>query len=261
MRHTAITLFLLVLTGCAIAQNTPTDHTPAPLTQDSSLDAVLDALDARGRDLHSLSADVKMTETDAGLGASSARSGHFWLMTLPDGSTRARALFDRKTQDDRTTEEKIEYVFANGKLIDRNYARETQVTRLVLKPGEKMNLLKLGEGPFPLPIGQKRQDVCENFDVSKIAPSSGDASNMLHVRLIPKSGTSLARKFKSIDVWVDPSDQLPKRIETVDQNETERRRTDLSDVAINTKLNDADLEPGKVPNLSKWNLVDESFQK
>ena len=33
----------------------------------------------------------------------------------------------------------------------------------MLKPGEKLNLLKLGEGPFPLPIGQKKEDVYANL--------------------------------------------------------------------------------------------------
>ena len=32
-----------------------------------------------------------------------------------------------------------------------------------------MNLLELGEGPFPLPIGQSRQDVEKQFKVTKVA--------------------------------------------------------------------------------------------
>jgi hypothetical protein len=43
----------------------------------------------------------------------------------------------------------------------------------VLRPGEKVNLLKLGEGPFPLPIGQKRDDVKRQFDVTLAKPEKG----------------------------------------------------------------------------------------
>ena len=39
--------------------------------------------------------------------------------------------------------------------------------RFRARPGEKVNLLKLGEGPFPLPIGQPKEDVHREFIVTK----------------------------------------------------------------------------------------------
>src|SRR6185295_13773023 len=96
----------------------------------------------------------------------------------------------------------------------RNYKKTTQVTRTVLQPGEKMNLLKLGEGPFPLPIGQKKEDVYRLFDVKQIAPNPKDPPDSIHLQLKPKPGTAFARRFGMIDVWVDRKTHFPAKIRT-----------------------------------------------
>ena len=222
------------------------------------LPCVLDALDRRGQNLNSLSADVKWTETDPALAVSFTRGGKFWLENRPDGSSRAHALFTRREDGNRVKEEKIEYLLDGPKLIDRNYQRKTQVTRIVLRPGEKMNLLKLGEGPFPLPIGQKREDVYKSFDATKADPSKDDPPGTVHVRLVPKPGTSLANKFKTIDVWVNLEQQLPQRITTLSKNETTEQTTELSNLRLNAGVNDADFQLQPIDD--KWQLVEEAFQ-
>src|SRR5205814_1171460 len=108
----------------------------------------------------------------------------------------------RKEENKKVTEDKIEYLLLGGQLIDRTYRNTTQVTRVVLRPGEKTNLLQLGKGPFPLPIGQKKEDVFAQFDVKKLEPKKEDPADCVKIELTPKPGTSLARKFKFIDVCV-----------------------------------------------------------
>ena len=44
--------------------------------------------------------------------------------------------------------EKTEYLLDGQWLIDRNYRAKNEVKREVLKRGQKMDLFKLGEGPF-----------------------------------------------------------------------------------------------------------------
>jgi outer membrane lipoprotein-sorting protein len=200
-----------------------------------------------------------MVETDQAIGDETTRTGHVWLDNRNDGATRFRATFDRKEENKKVTDEKIEYVLDGGKLIDRNYKKTTQVTRTVLQPGEKMNLLKLGEGPFPLPIGQKKEDVYAQFDVKKLEPKQGDPPDTVKIELIPKPGTSLARKMKYIDVFVNTHDELPQRFETLDSNESTVRTTDLKNLKLNGPVTDADFTLPKVDE-KNWNLVDEAFQ-
>jgi hypothetical protein len=146
---------------------------------------------------------------------------------VADGSARIRVTFDKKQADGKISEEKVEYLLSGPDLIDRNYRTRTQTIHRVLKPGEKLDLFKLGEGPFPLPLGQSKQDVHLNFDVSKLPPASDDPKDSIHLKLAPKPGTRLARKFKSIDVWVDIKQNMPARIETLDRNQAATNTVDL----------------------------------
>jgi outer membrane lipoprotein-sorting protein len=249
--------------GCAAAQDAhaaqPTPDSAKPLSADSTPDQILDALDRRGRDLKSLTADVKMLEVDQAMGDETTRSGHVWLDNRDDAKTRFRATFDRKEQNGNVTDEKIEYVLDGGKLIDRNYKKTTQVTRTVLRPGEKMNLLKLGEGPFPLPIGQKKEDVHAQFEVKELEPKKDDPPDCVKIELVPKPGTSLARKLKLIDVFVNTHDELPQRIETLDASESTMRTTDLKNLKLNASISDADFALPRIDE-KDWHLVDEAFQ-
>ncbi len=87
-------------------------------------------------------------------------------------------------------------------LIDRDYKRKTEIKRQVLRPGEKINLLKLGEGPFPLPIGQDKAEVKKLFDVTKEKLLKDDPQGTVHVKLVPKPGTQL-RRSSARSTWVD----------------------------------------------------------
>lgn len=231
---------LLVSTAPAVAQ----------LTKDSSIDQILDALDARGQGLTSFVATVSLSDADAGLGDASSRTGKVWYQA--GDSPRLRITFDKRVANGRAVDEKVEYLLKGPDLIERTYRTKTQVTHHVLKPGEKLNLLKLGEGPFPLPIGQKKEDVHAMFEVKKVDAKGTDPANTVHLQLLPKAGTRFERKFKTLDVWVDMKDSMPRRIETLDRNETSVRTTDLSEVQINARLADADFTLAGIAG--DWNL-------
>ena len=229
---------------------------PAQVAPDPAVDPVLDALNTRGKNLQDFTGDVVLTESDAITGAETQRIGKVWFQRLPNGDARIRVSFDRKKLSNKELKQRIEYKLENGKLIDQNFDTKLQVTRQVLKPGQKLDPLKLGEGPFPLPIGQDREEVLKNFNVKKIAPAKDDPAGTTHLSLKPLAGTRFARKFSSIDVFVG-SDQFPARIETVDKDGVSVRTTDLTNIKINTGLKDADFslpEPGK-----DWGVRDEGL--
>lgn len=243
-------LCTLLSFGCAATTRA------ADITKDSSIDEVLDALDARGQGLNSFTADVKLIESDSATGDSATRTGKVLYESAPN--SRIRVTFDKREANKKITEDKVEYLLSGADLIDRTYRTKTQVTRKILKPGEKLNLLKLGEGPFPLPIGQKKEDVHSNFDVKKVEPKKEDPQNTVHLLLNPKAGTRFAKRFAALDVWVDLKDHMPRKIETLDSNQSTIRATELTNVQVNPKLSDADFTLPKV-SANEWQLVDEAF--
>ena len=232
----------------------------APLSAKSSVDEILDALDARGRNLKAFIADVSLTEGDAALANEVTRTGRAAYQDLGDGQARLRVTFNDRDTGKRKFEEKIEYLLQGGWLTDRDYKKKIEVRRQVLREGQKLDLLKLGEGPFPLPIGQKKESVHEQFGVEKVAAEKDDPAGTVHVRLTPKPGGQFARKFDEIDVWVDLKTNMPARIDTV-QGESVRT-TLLKNFTVNPEppLKDADFALPKIDQ-GEWDLHEEPFRE
>jgi hypothetical protein len=263
---TITTTFLMftVAAGCAHAQ-TPSAP-PAPATSPAApapsgdIDAILDALDRRGKELDDFTAKVSLTDTDSQTGDEQLLSGRMWMQRLPGDDARLRVLFDRKEAGGKPRTERSEYRLANGVLIDRDYGRHIEVHRQVLKPGQKMNLLKLGEGPFPLPLGQPKEEVHKMFEVAKLGNVSDDPPGTEHVQLKPKPGTQFADRFSVIDFWVDMKSRMPVKIVTQDPNQTTTRTTELTDVVVNPKLGDADFAMEKIDEKS-WTIRQEAYEE
>src|SRR5688572_23553537 len=269
-------LALLICAGCAMADSPPLVNPvgadaeppaataraktpakapakkPAPpaggdgkLSPDSSVDRVLDALDRRGRGLKEFVADVALKEEDD-LGLSSTRKGKVWHQRQGEDDSRIRVVFDTREDEENVYDEKLEYMLDDGWLLDRDFKKKIEVRRQVLKPGEKLNLLKLGEGPFPLPIGQDKKEVKRLFDVTKIAPADGDPPASVHLQLKPKKGTEFAKKFDLMDVWVDEKSEFPVRIDMTTQ--ASFKSTALTNLKVNPDpaLTDADFTPEQI---------------
>jgi outer membrane lipoprotein-sorting protein len=256
MRWTA--LYLLLTTALLpIAASAQT-----PLPPDAPLDAILDALNARGKDLKDFSADVALHTVDNRTGEDSAQIGKV-VYDAGGGNSRIRVSFDKKeteTGDGKrmTQKQRLDYLLENGWLTDRDYQKKLEVRRQVLRPGQQMNLLKLGEGPFPLPIGQDKAEVKKQFDVKKVPLTPDDPKGTLHVRLVPKKESQFVKRFKQIDVFVDPNTNMPSRIDTVEPAGT-TRSTDLTNLKLNAGVKPDDFT---LPNINNegWNRREEPFE-
>jgi outer membrane lipoprotein-sorting protein len=253
MTRLFVTVPLMLL--CAVASWAEPANAGKQLNANSSAGDVLEALHARGRDLRDFAADVTLTETDV-LGKETERRGTVWYQRRQNGDTRIRVGFTEKKLSGSTFKQRLEYLLDNGKLVEQNFETKLQITRQVLKPGQKLDPLKLGEGPFPLPIGQPPEEVLKNFEVQKQATTKDDPAGSVHVQLAPKAGTRFAKKFKTIDVFVSPENNFPVRIDALENGDTDRV-TNLSNIRINAGLKDAEFE---LPAPQKdWGVRDEEL--
>lgn len=267
-------LIVSVSAGCASAQQQqpapeaqPPLQAPAPgaqgsgqLSPASPIEDVLDALDQRGDTLEDFTAAVTMATTDTAIGNEEKLSGRLFMQRLGGDDTRLRVMFDRKEVNEKPRSERQEYMLAQGMLTERNYTDRREVRRQVLQPGQKMNLLKLGEGPFPLPLGQDKADVHRMFEVSKIEPADDDPPGTIHAQLKPRPGTQFETRFATIDFWVDPATRMPVKIVTEDPNQTTLRTTELTDIRINGGLTDKDFALPPVDE-SRWNIQQVPFEE
>jgi outer membrane lipoprotein-sorting protein len=227
---------------------------PAALTANSSVNEILDALDARGRSLQDFSAAVRLTDSDNSTGDSTVNIGTVILQRKGEDDARIRVAFTQRQLGNKIFTVDHQYTLDNGLLVERDYQSKHETRQQILKPGQKLDLFKLGQGPFPLPLGQKKEDVLKLFGVQKIDPAKDDPSATVHLQLTPKPGTQFAKQFKTIDIWVETASNMPRRIQTEDVAEVTTKTTDLTNIKINSGASDKDFSEPPLPD--GWDVVE-----
>jgi len=248
MRY-AFLMALAVLAGCSSGTRAvaAADATP-------TVDQVLQQLDQVGKNLREFTAKVRLTETDD-LGKDIVHAGNIYYQKKPDGNVRLHVIFEQRIANGVAANERKEYLLDGRVLIDRTYRSKNETKTNVVKPGEKLDLFKLGKGPFPLPIGQDPAEVHGSFDVKPVGQAKDDPpGNPPHLVLIPKTGTDLARNFHSLDVYVDQKSHMPVRVNTVDAKQVRFNSTDLRDVVLNPPggLKEADFQMPNIDGQPGW---------
>lgn len=212
----------------------------------ATAEALLDALETADKDLRSLKADIQYTKVfpEIAGGERQIRRGKllFAQRTLDDetpiDTTRlrpgemavrdgiqARAFAIEFTQlivDGAVRDDAKRFIFDGRWIIERNEKERQFFKRRLVAPGEIADPLKIGEGPFPIPIGQKKKDMVERFETRIAPPLDGLEEAVLpdilkdtvQLILIPRTGSPEARDFTDIRVWYRLSDLLPRRART-----------------------------------------------
>jgi hypothetical protein len=75
--------------------------------------------------------------------------------------------------------------------------------------------VKLGEGPFPVPFGQKKADILKEFDVSFVPRVQTDPPATDHLKLIARPSSESGHSYRQVDVWVaqeGPEHGLPIQV-------------------------------------------------
>jgi hypothetical protein len=119
------------------------------------------------------------------------------------------------------------YIFDGEWLIEKKPLEKQAIKRRIVPPGEKFDPLKIGEGPFPIPIGQKKADILARYDARLTEVSDGldsdehreFAQGCTQIVLTPKPGAD--DKFDEIRLWYKPAEgvegnpYLPRMARTV----------------------------------------------
>ena len=102
--------------------------------------------------------------------------------------------------------------------------------------GERIDPFRLGEGPFPLPFGQKKREMLENFAVELAPHTAGDPANTDHLRCIPLSDTQMAEEYTRLDLYVDRRLDLPTRIIAEAKKDNKRITVTFTNMQLNTGI-------------------------
>src|SRR5258706_1706016 len=162
MRFLLAAVLSLMVSSLALAETPPLDG-------GSSREQILDALNARGQGLKDFVADVSLAQTDSLSGDVTTLIGKVAYQAKGEGDARMRIVFDKKLFGDKPQAgAKVEYMLDKGWLNDRGYKRNIEIQRQVLKPGEKIDMLKLRERPLLLLTAHQREAVMMMYQLRKL---------------------------------------------------------------------------------------------
>lgn len=217
--------FLAILTSSVLAQTSAPASSAASAPASASAPVVseelmklLKAWQAAGDDNKTLTADIDYKVESSVTGDVEIRTGTTSYQKAGDTTpARFRVQFDTlKTEAGPAMKENVIYAF-DGLWLRVLKAKLKQMTRYqVALPGEKIEPLRLGKGPFPLPFGQNADDVLANFNVRQRPAAKSDPADTDHLELIPK--TDKIKDFTKLDIWLDKKTHLPAKIVTIEQN-------------------------------------------
>ncbi len=247
----ALALFLMTA-GAVCAQTTRPDAVVDP-----KVEAILDRVEAAGDKLTSLTADMDYKRVQTLVDDTVKRKGSVRYLVLtepnpawqkmtdeqkkadPSAEARQRVLFrvqfDTLEHGGYVSTKKEIYSFDGRWLIELNERTKQVVHREIVTDDQPLNPVKLGEGPFPAPFGQKKDDVLANFKVELVEPEKGDPKDADHLRLIPRPNSDLSRNYKRIDLFIGRKLDLPIRMETENRGH-EVVTVDFENVKLNPNL-------------------------
>jgi hypothetical protein len=226
------------LAAVSIACGEPADRNPPPQpalasSGDAKIDRLLDRLEVKGQAIKGLKCNLFYKHvTVEPVEDERVKEGEL-LFARAEPNSKFLVVF-RKLRADGIERETGEYYAFDGRwLTERNDKAKTVVKREICRAGEKTDPFKIGQGPFPLPFGQKREEILHNFKVELADFTLGDPRNTDHLRCVPKPDTELAGRYSRVELFIDRGLELPVRIVTENVKDGSRIEVDFKNVDAN----------------------------
>lgn len=285
--------------GVACAQQ------PAAVAQNEfpDADALLTSLEKADEGLVTLTAKVVYDKTFEIQGDQQSRKGKLYFVNRDeavkadagrgDAGTQGRKfaiVFDELWIGDVVRKDQEVYVFDGQWLVEKNFKEKMFIKRQVVPPGERFDPLRIGEGPFPIPLGQRKADIQKRYATTLLPAGDGlkaadDASEddrkdiekrrahtagSWQVKLEPKPEFARDDEFKEIRLWYKrgaDGNLMPVMSRTVDK-EGNVSVVALTDVRIQMEgkpRNAGAMVPREVidtePPKDGWNVDIQEFRR
>jgi outer membrane lipoprotein-sorting protein len=119
--------------------------------------------------------------------------------------------------------------------------------------------LELGKTPFPLPFGQKKEQVLKLFAAARDAKEeAADKDKRAVLALTPKPGTELAKDYKKVLLWIDTKTWVPTRARLFDMSDNVTT-VDFRNIEVNKDVDAKQFTRPSVPQ--EWEVVMHAKEK
>jgi len=228
-------------------------------------DELLERLERSHKDLRDFQADIVYHKWDNVLKRTEIRTGKVLYQTKPGGSKRFAILLERLIVGNRARNHRKHYVFDGSWLVEIDHESKTFIKRQVVPPGKQFDPLKLGEGPFPLPVGQPADEVRARFNARRLhEPTDETLARSLADRdvegllLMPKPDTPQADEFERAEVFYDRKSLLPVGVSVTEAN-GDRKTVILTNLKRDAGVDESKLSIEEPDALDGWRIDVEPY--
>lgn len=228
--------------GVLRAADPATQPATAPAL-DPRVEAILDRQEARGKTLQDIRCDLEYIKEDTVLESKSVFKGELRFKQA-EPNPLFYIQFDTHTEEGIAQNNPKEWHVFDGRwYVEARESTRNTVKHEIVAPGEKKEVFKLGQGPFPVPFGQKKADIIGTFDIKWIPPGPKDppATDTDHLECKPKPGGELDKRYGAVHFWIDKKLDLPVRLMTEDKEEDKTITANFRDLRINTGMAGSEL--------------------
>ena len=227
-----------------------------PACQDR-VHAVLHALEQRGESVKDLRAKIEWQVLDQVIDDKQVKFGEL-LFKRDKPRDKFLVKFTRTVVEDQVIDKPEEHLFDGEWYTEKREATKSVIKRQIVRPGEEFDPFKLGQGPFPLPFGQKEAEILEKFRVTCVEPAKDDPANAAHLKLVPKpTAEDMADKYKELHFFIDKKLDLPVKV-VADQKDEKLVTVTFTDIRVNTAIPGSAFTIG-VPDDPTWSVSVESL--
>jgi hypothetical protein len=212
---------------------------PASQPVDPNALRILQDLETAGQKYATLQADVRLHVEKTLVGDEETSTGKIIVARGgPSAPDRFYVRFDTLQQGDGPTrKEVVEYALDGQWVTLAKHAIKDLKRWQVSYPGQKVELLRLGKGPFQIPFGQKADDVLTYFHPTTRPPARGDPNGTLYVNLVTRPQFKDEIDYIQTQMWVDRQSLLPVKVVTFNKNKDITTVT-FSNVQTNPKVDE-----------------------
>jgi hypothetical protein len=183
---------------------------------------MLRKLEAAGKKTASISAELDFFVDMPQVGDTERRTGTVCFQNATD-STPAKFLIHFDTiaaGKAKPSKEIVDYAFDGEWFTARKEKIKQMQKWQIAPPGESVNPLQLGKGPFPIPFGQKAEDVVKYFEPTLVKPNEkADPPNTYHLKLVTRKQHKQDFTVRWLEMWADADTDLPVKIVSEDKSD------------------------------------------
>jgi hypothetical protein len=235
-----------------------------------SAEDLLRALEDSDKNLTDLTAGLRYDLLKGIAGDQQIRVGEVSLRNTPP---RSFAVKFRELQVGSRVEAVAQtYAFDGRFFVEKDEATKLYVKREVVREGEAIDPLKVGEGPFPLPFGQAASEILSRYDATLVeatvgleantpsdqAALEGFVASCKQLVLVPKAGVGDGSSdLKRIQIWYREVDGrwLPRMARTTNAQE-DVAIIQLINIRLNSGLS-SDALAADAPTEEGWTVREE----